>query len=265
MKKTLLSIYILSLVLLSGCSVIEPDATDVAVIIDRPYFFGSGGVRDEVIPGGTRHYDYLSAKAVYIKMNPQQRPVAFDDFASQDNILLDFETNIQYQIIDAPKLVSKFGGDWFDNNLKSQYTAIVRDEVKKYPMSDMMSSPETAKKIDDEVTTKVTALIKEVGLPIKILNITLGRAIPNKNVLDQMNKTAEQQQRVKTLAAAVEAEKEREKEQKAKADADNAYRNKMGLSPEQYLVREIAEINANACKAAASCTVVPASASITIR
>lgn len=96
------------------------------------------------------------------------------------------------------------------------------------------------------------------------MNVTLGRARPNDNVLAQMNETAAQQQRVNTLAAAVEAEKERQKEQEAKASADNAYRNKMGLSPEQYLVREIAELNANACQKAQSCIMAPSDTHLVI-
>lgn len=54
-------------------------------------------------------------------------------------------------------------------------------------------------------------------------------------------------------------------EQEAKADADNAYRNKMGLSPEQYLARQLAEIQAEACKKAAACYLVPQGTNIVAR
>ena len=53
------------------------------------------------------------------------------------------------------------------------------------------------------------------------------------------------------------AEQQRKLEQEATADADNAYRNKMGLSPEQYLARQLAEIQAEACKKAVACYMVP--------
>lgn len=77
-----------------------------------------------------------------------------------------------------------------------------------------------------------------------------------------MNLTAAQQQRVKTLVEATNAELQRAKEQKAMADADNPYRNAMNLSPEQYLARQIAEINAEACTKAAACYVVPSGTSV---
>jgi hypothetical protein len=95
------------------------------------------------------------------------------------------------------------------------------------------------------------------GLPIEIMNITLGRARPNPDVLQQMNLTAAQQQRVKTLVEATTAERQREQEQVAKADADNAYRQRMGLSPELYLASQIAQVNADACAKAQVCYVVP--------
>lgn len=144
----------------------------------------------------------------------------------------------------------------------SQYASIVRDQVKRYDMTKMMSDPDTAKKIDDAVTQNVSALVKQQGLPIQIQNITLGRARPNPDVLQQMNLTAAQQQRVKTLVEATTAERQREQEQVAKADADNAYRNRMELTPEQYLASQIAELNAEACKKAQACYMVPSGTSV---
>jgi len=250
----------------TGCTVVTPEATDVGVLIDRPWFSSGGGVRAETVPGGTRKYTYMSTEAVYVTVTPQQKTMGFDDFASQDNILLDYNTSIQYRITNAAILVREFGGDWFKNNVEAQYTAIVRDAVKKHSMSSSMSDPNVAQQIDDEVTDKIRALVKNAKLPVEILNVTLGRAIPNENVLAQMNETAAQQQRVKTLVAAVAAEEERKKEQEAKADADNAYRAKMGLTPEQYLAREIAEINAEACKSAkGGCTVVPSGSTLSLK
>lgn len=78
-----------------------------------------------------------------------------------------------------------------------------------------------------------------------------GKAKPNDNVLAQMNNTA--------------AEQQRKLEQEAKADADNAYRNKMGLSPELYLARQLAEIQAEACKAAVACYLVPQGTNVVVK
>ncbi len=263
MEKKLLSL--VAATLLGGCTIVSPDPGQQAVLVDKPLLFGQGGVRLKDIRNPGRTYTWMTTEAIYFDVTPQTVAIAFDDFSSSDNILLDFSTQIQYRVADPALLLSRFGQDWFKNNIASQYAAIVRDQVKRYDMTRMMSDPATAELIDDTVTRNVRALVKQQGLPIDIQNITLGRARPNANVLEQMNLTAAQQQRVKTLAEATNAERQREQEQVAKADADNAYRNRMGLTPEQYLASQIAEINADACKQAKACYMVPSGTQVTVR
>ncbi len=250
---------------LCACTVVSPDPGQQGVLVDKPLLFGKGGIRLDDVRDPGRTYAWLTTSATYVDVTPQTVQVAFDDFSSSDNILLDFSTQIQYRITAPALLLSGFGQDWFKNNVASQYASIVRDQVKRYDMTKMMSDPDTARKIDDSVTENVRALVKEQRLPIQIQNITLGRARPNPDVLQQMNLTAAQQQRVKTLVEATTAERQREQEQVAKADADNAYRNRMGLTPEQYLASQIAELNAEACKKAQACYMVPSGTSVTAK
>jgi regulator of protease activity HflC (stomatin/prohibitin superfamily) len=194
-----------------------------------------------------------------VNVTPQSTHVSFDDFSSHDNILLDFETTIQFQYTDSVKLIEKFGEQWFANNVARQYGAIVREAVKKRTMSDMMSDVNTATELDAEVTAALEKHIKEQGLPVRIIGVSLGRAKPNANVLAQMNETAAQQQRQKTLDAATEAENRREKEQIAKAKADNAYRNAMGLNPEEFVQLEKIKRYSEACMKAGNVCVIDAS------
>ncbi|SOT94135.1 Hypothetical Protein CFBP6762_00579 [Xanthomonas arboricola pv. fragariae] len=263
MKTSVLAAALASL--LCACTVVSPDPGQKAVLVDKPMFFGKGGVRLDDVREPGRTYAWLTTSVTYVDVTPQTVQVAFDDFSSSDNILLDFSTQIQYRITAPALLLSGFGQDWFKNNVASQYASIVRDQVKRYDMTKMMSDPDTARKIDGSVTQNVSALVKQQGLPIQIQNITLGRARPNPDVLQQMNLTAAQQQRVKTLVEATTAERQREQEQVAKADADNAYRNRMGLTPEQYLASQIAELNADACKKAQACYMVPSGTSVIAR
>ncbi|ATS92309.1 SPFH domain-containing protein [Stenotrophomonas phage vB_SmaS_DLP_5] len=262
MNKLLLMVLMVVLAL-TGCTMVSPDPGQEAVLIDKPILFGDGGVRlDDVRPAGLT-YTWWTTEKEYIDVTPQTVQVQFDDFSSSDNILLDFQTQIQYRITGSGVLLAKFGKDWFKNNVASQYAAIVRDQVKRYDMTKMMSDPNTASQIDTEVTKQVRELLAEQKIPVEIMNVTLGKAKPNPNVLEQMNQTAAQQQRVKTLVEATNAENQREQEQLAKAKADNAYRQAMSLSPEMYLAREIAELNAEACKAAkGGCYMVPSGTSV---
>lgn len=249
---------------LTGCHFVSVDPGTETVLVDKPYIFGHGGVRPEPVSAG-RVITWASTSGINVVMTPQTVHVAFDDFSSQDNILLDFETAIQYRVVHSVNLVKDYGADsWFKNNVQSQYASIVREAVKGQTMGDMMSNPATALTVDKQVTDAIRQLVKERGLPVEILDVTLGRARPNPDVLKQMNETAAQQQRQKTLVAATVAEEQRAKEQEARAIADNAYRNKLGLSIEQYSAITIATINADACKAAKECYVTPAGASVLV-
>lgn len=232
--------------------VVEPGHE--VVLVDQPYFFGHEGVREKPVKEG-RVYVFSSTKDIPVSVVPESISVAFNDFTSSDNILLDFESTVQTRIINSPVLVSNFGSEWFKNNIKSQYTALVRNEVKSYSMTDMMSNKDVADKIDDYLTKNIRELVKERGIPVEVVSISLGRAKPNEDVLRQMNKTAAEQQRAKTLAASTIAEGKRAEEQTAKAKADNAYREAMNMSPEQYI--ELQKINAyaDACEKSTHCIV----------
>lgn len=219
-----------------------------AVIVDKPYFFGNEGVRKEPLREG-RILLFRTTTADIVRVTPQSISVKVDDFSSSDNILLDFESTIQYRVTDAVRLINDFGNGWFDNNIRQQYLAVVRESVKKRTMTAMMSDPVAAQQVDDEVTSGLKRLVEVSKLPVEVLGVSLGRARPNESVLAQMNETAAQQQRRKTLVEATAAEREREKEQIAKAQADNAYRNAMQLTPQMFIELERIKRNAEACMA----------------
>lgn len=233
------------------------------VMVDKPYFFGHEGTRPEPLTDG-RILLFKTTTTYNVNMKNQSVQVVFDDFSTADNSLLDFETTIQYRYTDAVKLIDKFGVEWFANNVNRQYAAIVRDALKKRSMPQMMSDVASAKEVDDEVTAALQKLIADSGLPVEILGVSLGKAKPNATVLEQMNQTNAQQQRQKTLVAAKAAEIDRKAEQEAKAAADNAYRNAMNLSPDQFVkLREIEAYSA-ACAKAAHCIITSGQSNLLI-
>lgn len=226
-----------------------------AVLIDKPQFVGSEGVRPEPLKEG-RKLVWDTTTHVMVRMQPQSFSIKFDDLMTSDNTPLDFESSIQYRVTDAVKLVDKFGIDgWFTNNIDPQYRTLVRLAVKKHTMPMIMSDVGTAQAIDDEVTAGLQKLIKDSGLPIQLDGVSLGRASPNSELMAQMNETSAQQQRKKTLVEAEAAEIQRKKEQKAKADADNAYRNEMQLSPDQFVQLEAIRRYADACSKGNHCII----------
>lgn len=249
---TMLALLMFSAVL-TGCSSVAPDPGYEAVLTAKPMFAGHGGVLPEPVKTGLT-YVAMTTDATMVNMTPQTTHVAFDDFSSKDNILLDFDTALRWHVTDSVRLVRDFGGEaWFKNSLASQYASLVREAVKGQTMPDMMSNPVVATQVDQQITNAVRDLVKNEGLPVAIDDVTLGRARPNPEVLTQMNETAAQQQRLRTLVAAKNAEDTRKAMEIAKADADVAYRNQMGMDVQAYTALQIAQINADACKAAKQC------------
>lgn len=255
MKKILLA---LTLALaMTGCTVVTPAADEVAVLVDRPLMFGEGGVRnDDVRQGGTRTYTWFSTTAHNMTIKPQAFEQKFNDFATSDNAPLDFVTTLRFRVTNAPDLL-RLGEGWFTNSIAPQYADIVRREVKKYPLVDVMSNGAVADSLDARVTEQVKALVAEQKLPIEVLTVNLGRAMPEANVLKEMNETVVQRQRKLTMDQAKLAEDARKEQQMAKAVADNAYRNGLGMSPEQFVTLELAKLQLAACAKAKECVIVP--------
>lgn len=264
----------LLMTLFTGCTIVSVNEGEEAVLIDKPWFMPTqGGARDETVKPGME-FTYLSTSVRKFPTTPQVVRVQIQDFSSADNILLDFETVIQYRILNGPLLLKKYGDFrvpegmhaplWFENNVRAQYIALVREEVKGHDMKAMMSSPAIAKTVDDNITTNIRAHIKESGIPIEILGISLGRAQPNPEVLTQMNKTAAEQQRKLTLEAATAAEEQRKLEQEKKAEADNAYRTSLNLSMDDYVVIRVAQLQKEACEVAKECVIAPPGTSVLV-
>jgi hypothetical protein len=68
-------------------------------------------------------------------------------------------------------------------------------------------------------------------LPVTLINVTVGRALPPDAIKHQRIETAQQEQRVLTEGQTKLAEDARKAAEQSRADADNAYRNALGLSP----------------------------------
>ena len=249
----------------TGCTVVSPDPGQEAVLVSKPILFGTGGVQDETVKTG-RSFAAFTTEAIYVTTAPQNQEVSFDDLSSKDNILLDFETNVQFQVVKPAALYKAKGPQWFESNILAPYRSIVRDAVKSAEMTQLMSDPVTAANVDKNVTEALQKLATEqLGDTVVIKGVTLGRAKPNADVLKQMNLTAAEQQRAKTMVQAKLAEEQRKLQQIAKAEADDAYRQKMSLTPAQYLQLQITTMQAGACQNAKSCVIAPPGSTVLVQ
>lgn len=79
---------------------------------------------------------------------------------------------------------------------------------------------------------------------MKLVQVTVGKANPPDAIKNQRIATAEQQQRALTEQQKKLAEDQREQAELSRAKADNAYRNAMTLSAEQFLRLETIKCSA---------------------
>ena len=96
-----------------------------------------------------------------------------------------------------------------------------------------MSNRAILNEIDSKVLKQmqdyVAQLSKEKEFPGVVKQVTIGKAIPNKEQLEEMNKTAKAVQAKQTQERQVEVELAREKAERQRAKADKAYQDFINL------------------------------------
>ena len=262
-KHHLVSTFMLVLAM-TGCSRIVTEPGQETVIVENPYFFGHGGVLPETQKPGAGWYA-LSTQGISFQSSPIKYDEALDHLATNDNNFINYSSYVVLQWSDFAENAKKFGvGDWYNTNLKEQYRTIVRDVTKKYQMTTIMTDPETLQKIENEVSDKFNAHIKSTGLHVKLLNVNMGKALPNPSVISEMDATAVQQQRVKTETQRKLAEDSRLLAEKSRANADNAYREFMHLDSAQFVQLESIKQYSAACRETKSCVIVQGNAPVMV-
>lgn len=231
---------------MTACHSVEPGADEEAVLIYKPWFFGHGGVDETPVRTGLE-WLALSTEYETFKITPQRFDVDFDDIMSNDNTPLDYATYITLQIVPgkSPVLMKNYGTDWFKNNIEVVYRNFVREEISKYSPFDLMSNREVCNQIDSKVKEKldkhIATLSDKKEFPIECREVITGRAKPNKQQLDEMNKTAAAIQARQTQERNEEMQVARAKAETARALADKAYMREMNLNPDQFIMLKIVE------------------------
>jgi regulator of protease activity HflC (stomatin/prohibitin superfamily) len=237
-----------------GFNSAAPDAGHEVVVIRKPLIFGHGGVGEKSVTAG-RSYFAFTTQTVDVNMQPMQFALHFEDLMSKDGVPLDFDSVIRLQITDAVKLVRDFGPNWYDNNVKAEFMNRVRQAVRKHGMNETAISTKAIEEIDDEVTASMADYIKQSGLPMKLIQVTVGKANPPDSVKHQRIDTAVQEQRQLTERQRKLAEDQRKEAEASRAVADNAYRQAMGLSPDLFIQLEAINMQKEVC-AKSGCTFV---------
>ena len=241
MKNFFIAALLCSSVLLSGCTTVAPEAGEEGVKVHKPWFFGTGGIDMTPVETGLE-YTWLSTDYVIVNMLPRAYDEDLDDATSNDNTLLDFNTQIQLQVKDnkSPVLIKNYGVDWYNSVIKEVYRNTVRGYISKYGPFDLMSNREVLDSINlfvkNDIQNYISLLSSKQGeLPIDVVNVVVGRAIPNERQKAEMDATAAATQAKRTEESRREMLVAREAAERQRAIADKAYQEELGLTTDQFI------------------------------
>jgi hypothetical protein len=240
----------------AGCSVAAPDAGHQVVWVEKPMFIGHGGVDADPVTTG-RSYGALTSQAIDVNMQPQRVDMEFDDMMTKSGVPVSFHVVLSFKITDAVKMVTQYGvdrdsdGNWgfWQRNLDQPIRTAVRDSVKKRDMQEMAIDQTASDAVGKEVTEAANRIVIEAGIPIMFPpdEINVGRVNPPDAIKNQRIETAAQEQRAITEQQTKLAEDQRKAAEQSRAAADNAYREAMQLSPDQFLQLERIKMQRDVC------------------
>jgi regulator of protease activity HflC (stomatin/prohibitin superfamily) len=240
-KSVLILLAVFCVVLtMTGCTIVSPDVGHERVLVEKPLIFGHGGVNPEPVRTGLTFVAFTTT-AIDVNMQPVQYEERFVDLMSSDGVPLDFDTTIALQVTDSVDVIKRFGSEWYQNNVEREFANTVRQAVRTHGMNEMAISTTAIDDVDAQVFNHLSEYLKQINMPVKLLRVTVGRANPPDSVKNQRIETAQQEQRVQTEQQTKLAEDARRAAEQSRAEADNAYRNAIGLNPEQFL--ELQRIN----------------------
>jgi regulator of protease activity HflC (stomatin/prohibitin superfamily) len=242
---------------MAGCSAYTPDPGHEVVLVEKPLLFGHGGVDPVPVKTG-RTYTAITTEGIDVYMQPQKFEVELPDTMTSDGVPITFHAIMVLQVTDSVLLVKNFGVDWYKNNLEEPFKTMVRQAVRKRGMNETAISTTALDAIDEEIRSELVGFMQDKSLPVKLVTMTVGKANPPDAVKNQRIETATQEQRIQTEKQKKLAEDQRQQAEQSRANADNAYREAMHLSPEQFIQLEMIKMQSEVCgeKGKANCTFI---------
>lgn len=220
-------------------SIVNPSYDEEAALKMKPILFGSTRVDNEPVNSITLIAP--TTTAVYFNILPQKKQFRFDDLLSNDNTPLDVNMYMIIQVKkgQTPSLLRNYGESWFENFIEPYFRNKVREYVSSCSPFDLMSNREVLSSFDNKIKRAmcqyVASLSKKANFPIDIQQVITDRVMPNKEQLEEMNKTAASIQAKQTQEKRAEMELARAKAERNKAVADKAYMTELNLSPAQFI------------------------------
>jgi len=253
----LIAVAVIAMAMIVGCRSYAPNAGHEIVLVKKPIFFGHGGVDPNPVKTG-RTYAAISTDGIDVNMQPHKYDVELPDTMTKDGVPISFHAIMLIKVTDSVTLIKNFGPDWYSNNLEEPFRTMIRQAVRKRGMNETAISTIALDEIDQEIHDQLLLFIKEKSLPVELVTMTVGRANPPDSVKTQRIATATQEQRIQTEQQTKLAEDQRAAAETSRAKADNAYREALGLTPQQFIQLETVKMQRDVCgeQGKATCTFI---------
>ena len=244
MKSRLLIAIAVICTMMQSCEIVSVNGDEEAVLMKKPYMFGSGGVDETPVSSGSQ-WAAPSTDAIKFKIVPVTHTEKFINMITADHTPVDFEAYLNLQVIKGktPILYKNFGSEWYEHNIQAVFRTLVRNKVSEYEMFNLTSNRRVIDSIETFISNEISTFIKDKKMPVQVIQFSIGAVTPPAEVLDETRKTAAQNQAVLTQKARENVENTRKGADIAKANADNAYRIQMGMTMEEYLKMRSLEIS----------------------
>ena len=120
----------------SGCASVAVDAEHEGVLVEKPFFFGHGGV--DPVPVKTGRVAVAPTTQV-IDVDVRVRLIQYSehfDIISAENAPVSFDAFLIANVIEgpSPELISKYGPNWYANNAKETFRTFVPKKVQRIPL-----------------------------------------------------------------------------------------------------------------------------------
>src|ERR1700675_3946081 len=130
-----------------GCKSIAPDAGHEVVLVEKPMFFGHGGINSDPVVGG-RAFVGASTDGIDVNMQPVAYQQDLPDTMTGNGVPVSFHAIMNIQVTDSVNLISKFGQNWYANNLDAPFMSLVRQQVRQHGMNEVAISASAIDTID---------------------------------------------------------------------------------------------------------------------
>ncbi len=258
MKKFVLILFLVfvgfSIAFLIGLSIVKPQVGYEVVLIDRPLFFGKGGIQPEPVKTDTK-VTWRTTEQIHVHMSPYFSYITLEDILSKDGLLLHTNIYVNLKIKDSVRMISKFGKDgydWFEEDFKPKVIVpLVHNAISRF---NAMEIRDHLKIISDEIKNELTSYVKKNELPIELVYFYIHSIILPRELENQLIETRIQQAKLETEQKRQKVEEQRLETERKRAEADIAYRDAMHLTNKDFAILKQIDVLQNLCRLNNKCT-----------